>query len=211
MVRFIMEERKMYSKISDIDKEVVLDMVMEALHELYKWDDNLIYPGYYVRNNDRQDNNCTLLEKRIDGTLRHVGERAIVFRFAHYLQNILDEREFDRKLFSVDCEYNRNISGPKKLKSFTQGTYPDVIIHQRGNNDNNLLVMEFKTYWYGDQETDIKKIREFMDGSDNPYHYKFGMAILIDKFTAKIQMYSNDSEDAVVYNLQDYLLGRRRM
>jgi len=40
------------------------------------------------------------------------------------------------------------------------------------------------------------------------YHYKFGMAILIVIFTAKIQMYSNDSEDAVEYKLKGYLLER---
>ena len=200
------EEREMYSDINDINEETVLNMVMEALHELYDRDGNLIYPGYYVKDNDPIE---AILEKRTDGTVRHVGERAIVFRFAHYLQNILDERKFDKRVFTVDCEYNRNISGPKRLKSFSCGTYPDVIIHQRESNSNNLLVMEFKTYWYKDQDADIKKIREFMDVSDNPYHYKFGMVILIDRFTAIMRMYSNEGKVESEYNLQDYWLRKR--
>ena len=64
-------------------------------------------------------------------------------------QQILDEK----KLFSeynLDCEYNRNGSKPKKIISLKQNVYPDLIIHQRGSNDMNLLVMEwiFTKPWF---------------------------------------------------------------
>ena len=40
----------------------------------------------------------------------------------------------------------------KKLPSFPNGTFPDEILYKRGSNDNNILVMEFKTYWNKDQQ-----------------------------------------------------------
>ena len=67
-------------------------------------------------------------EKR--DTKHHVGERYIVFRFAHYLQNLIIEED-ELKEFNLDCEYNRNGAESKGLPSFPNGTYPDLIIHKR--------------------------------------------------------------------------------
>ena len=78
----------------------------------------------------------------------HVSERAIVFRFAHYLQNIINEDS--EKLFidyHLDCEYNRNIARVKQLPKSSNKFIPDVILHKRGNNKNNFAVMEFKVCW----------------------------------------------------------------
>lgn len=50
------------------------------------------------------------------GINHHVGERAIVFRFAYYLQKILDEHCLYPD-YNLDCEYNRNGDKPKIIYS----------------------------------------------------------------------------------------------
>ena len=62
----------------------------------------------------------------------HVGERAIVFRFAHYLQIEISEiRKYSK--YNLDCEYNRNKTDLKRTLSFPNGAFPDLIIHERWN------------------------------------------------------------------------------
>lgn len=69
------------------------ELVSQALDMLYLKDRHLIL---------NRAINCTGKDED-----HHVGERFIVFRFAHYLQNLMDEsREFEE--YSLDCEYNRN-------------------------------------------------------------------------------------------------------
>lgn len=109
---------------------------------LYSEDDDLIV-------NTPSDSNL------INGT-HHVGERAIVFRFAHYLQNELNMYS-EYKSYNLDCEYNRNGISAKILPNFPNGVYPDLIIHKRGRNDKNILVMEFKTYWNSNIDADKKR------------------------------------------------------
>ena len=109
----------------------------------------------------------------------HVGERSIVFRFAHYLQNLLDKDDILSR-YHLDCEYNRNGALVKSLPSFPNGVYPDVILHKRGKNDSNLMVIEIKTHWNRKQSTDKSKIREFTEKSGK-YAFVLGMTILVEK------------------------------
>ena len=135
-----------------------------AFIKLYTNDSHLIYNTPIANKTDRDNH--------------HAGERSIVFRFAHYLQNLIsDDIEF--KDYNLDCEYNRNGPQTKALPSFPNGTYPDLIIHKRGTNEHNLLIMEFKTYWNNDQSQDIIKIREFLD-QNGEYKFKYGASVLID-------------------------------
>lgn len=77
-----------------------------------------------------------------------VNERALTFRLGLYLQ-----QEFDD--WTVDCEYNRYRQVPKQLRQLKGKTInrtkksgrvsPDIIIHRRGQNGPNLLVIEAKT------------------------------------------------------------------
>lgn len=138
-------------------------LVLEALNRLYEKDHYLIC-------------NKPSASGRSLGNGHHVGERAIVFRFALYLQNLLSDDMFSG--YNLDCEYNRNGTRSKSLPSFKNGTYPDVILHKRGRNDGNLLVIEFKTYWNSNQEKDRKKIEEFTSPDGN-YRFLRGYTILI--------------------------------
>lgn len=109
----------------------------------------------------------------------HVGERAIVFRFGLYFQQALDEcGKF--KDYNLDCEYNRNGTGPKTLPMVENRIFPDLILHQRGNNNNNLLVVEFKGWWNKNQKYDEDKIKA-MISKNGRYQYREGYTVLLGK------------------------------
>ncbi len=75
-----------------------------------------------------------------------VAERSITHRLGLYLHPLFPE-------WDVDCEYNRNGHDPKtvalpdrsdaRLQRQTS-IYPDIIIHRRGSNADNLLIIEAK-------------------------------------------------------------------
>ena len=86
-----------------------------------------------------------------------IGERALVHKLAEYLQDEFQE-------YNVDCEFNRNLEEVKrlqKIKEYVQSrrnsgelsdyeekygvnVSPDVIVHIRGNNNNNKIIIEIK-------------------------------------------------------------------
>lgn len=110
---------------------------------------------------------------------REASERAIVFRFGLYLYEILKSTEF--KDYDVDVEYNRNGYDPKRISSHSQnGIVPDLIIHKREVNTDNVLVLEFKTYWNSNQTDDVDKIQKLMDLSGE-YKFQYGATILIKR------------------------------
>ncbi len=93
-------------------------------------------------------NDIYLLEK-------DVNERSISHRVATYLQYVFNG-------WDVDCEYNRDHNDPKYIQNVRDflnrnnnekidiadvdatTAYPDIIIHERGTNDSNLLAIEIK-------------------------------------------------------------------
>ena len=152
-------------------REQITTLLNRALDQLYEKD------GYLI------DNEPYL--KQTDG-FHHVGERSIVFRLAHYMQNIMDNNPVFKNLV-LDCEYNRNGVRAKTLPSFPDGVYPDVIIHNRGTNNRNLLVMEVKSYWNTDNTHDIRKIREFIDANGD-YHFSFGVSLVIERHRKDVKM-----------------------
>ncbi len=70
-------------------------------------------------------------------------ERSITHQLAIYLQNEFPE-------YHVDCEYNRQIGGTKRLSSFRKEiqsdningptVYPDIIVHLRGTSVNFIVI-----------------------------------------------------------------------
>ena len=104
-----------------------------------------------------------------------VHENAMSHRIAVYL-----EKEF--KNYNIDCEYNKNLSIPK-LNDKKEKIRPDIIIHKRGENKNNLVVIEIKKVGKDSQlaEKDIVKIKKM-----NNLGYEIGLFIGILK--AKIDL-----------------------
>jgi hypothetical protein len=78
--------------------------------------------------------------------IHDVSERAVTHKLGEYLQRLFPH-------WHVDCEYNRNRHEPKRVHLPDPGDqeaeryvsiYPDIIVHQRGANDRNLLIVEAK-------------------------------------------------------------------
>ena len=136
-------------------KQLLEELIKKSLDELYIKDKSLI---------DRK-----------------VAERDIVHRFAHYFENHMCGTAISE--YNVDCEYNRNGYGIKQVNG--SYIYPDFIVHKRGNNENNLLIIEFKTWWNSNNSADIDKIRSLM----HPkliFQYKYGCSITINQDNSDI-------------------------
>lgn len=136
------------------------DLIKKALNTLYEKDKELLWLGESA------------------GIDKHVGERAIVFRFGIYFQQELNKIP-ELKDLKLDCEYNRKGTDPKSI-AIEHRIMPDIILHQRGNNEHNLLVLEFKGWWNKNQEYDKKKI-EGLVSNEGGYGYKEGYTILLEK------------------------------
>jgi len=79
------------------------------------------------------------------------------------------------RLNEVFSEYNVDVELVKH-----DGRRPDIVIHQRGNNSDNLVVFQAK------KNPNIKDIQEDLDKIketffEDPYFYKFGVLISIGK------------------------------
>ena len=105
-----------------------------------------------------------------NNTDKHVSERSIVFRFGVYLEPYV--LSYLPK-YNLDVEYNRNADDIKRVGN--KPVVPDLIIHRRGNNISNLLVLEFKTWWNSNRQNDEYKIKGFKE----EYGYKYGATVLI--------------------------------
>lgn len=148
-------------------KRVLKSCIRSALDLLYQNDRYLI--GHSVEGGSKN--------------LSHVSERACVFRFGVYFDFLFRQRIPYH--YHIDVEYNRNLENVKTLpqseiSETEEACIPDLIVHRRGNNDNNLLVIEFKTWWNRDQRQDKKKIERFTD-PEGDYRYKFGVTVLLGK------------------------------
>ncbi len=111
-----------------------------------------------------------------------VSEWAIAHRLAVYL-----EKYFLK--YHVDCEYNRmagpdgsySMRSPKRVHG-TEKSRPDIIIHHRGSDtSNNLIVVELK-------KTPSDKDNEFIKAmmTDQNFNYKYGCTILISDHTLTV-------------------------
>ncbi|MGA9112016.1 MAG: hypothetical protein WB290_17170 [Smithella sp.] len=146
-----------------------------------------------------------LLKKDSNLLKNDVSERTITHKLAEYLQDRIPN-------LNVDCEYNRNyelgervekilyvlnIERKEKIRSglleeddlLAISTYPDIIVHRRMTNAKNLLVIEVKKKNSRvSRDHDFKKLRAFTDSSNrNLYHYKYGVFILLDTGTRKLE------------------------
>ena len=114
-------------------------------------------------------------------------ERAISHRPGLYLQLLFDD-------WHVDCEYNRNLDDPKRLKTYKRffdadqrawnirasdpiTVFPDIIVHERGTRNNLLLIEIKKTTSQIGSEVDYFKLREFK------YQYGYIHALFLKLIT----------------------------
>ncbi len=150
-----------------MDKKSIKTLIERALKELIRRDVGLIH--------------------------RKVKEECINHRLACYLEWFLSEYESE---YSVDLEYNKNYKDPKKIiideNKNIKAIRPDIIIHERETNANNLIVFEIKKN-YTDRH-DLKKIKGLLR---NPYKYKYGCLIsyLPTRKYIKVKLLSEQSKN----------------
>ncbi|MBO7123819.1 MAG: hypothetical protein J6V90_11150 [Treponema sp.] len=140
------------------ESDKVIELIKLALKEVYKNDKYLI------------DNK--------------ISERAIVSKFACYFSQMAKDSPF--KNFDIDVEYNRQ--GIKSKIIGEKLVCIDFIVHERGNNNDNLIAIEFKPYWNKNKkaiEKDKQKIKDLCDHT-NKYRYKYGFVLTFEKEFEKI-------------------------
>lgn len=107
----------------------------------------------------------------------NASERSIVHHLAVYLY-----QEFES--LNVDVEYNRDEHEVKRLRNLPDvncnNVLPDVIVHTRGTNDENLLVVEVKKRG-SENGTDEMKLIEFTKPlSQSGLGYYWGLHLILN-------------------------------
>jgi hypothetical protein len=108
-----------------------------------------------------------LLERDMNLLISRAHEQAICHRLAVYLDSLTD--------LNVDCEYNRNMMKAKQL-SGGRRFRPDIIIHRRLSNAENVLVVETKSRAQN-SASDERKLSE-LTAEMSTYRYWAGAFIV---------------------------------
>jgi len=107
-------------------------------------------------------------------------ELSITHRLAMYLQDSLPD-------WDVDCEYNRDLEGPKRVCGPTGRDIiiPDIIVHHRGHHGttSNLLAIEVKKS--GSQSEDDAAAREKLRKLRKQHEYKYKHTLFLKLKTGK--------------------------
>ncbi len=115
-------------------------------------------------------------------------EQASVARVYFYMQCALnhDNRFESFRGLNLDCEYNKKGDEMKKTPRCPKETRPDIVLHQRGNNTNNLLTVEFKArrgnlrkHKKHGKLIDFVKLEDFTNGCI--YNYCLGVYVKLNK------------------------------
>ena len=113
---------------------------------------------------------------------RRAHERSVAFRFGLYFSEIITKTSFGKDAeLTIDFDYNRNLENVKNMIGFNpiHGIFPDIILHHRGFNDKNIVVIEFKGHWSGNGKDD-QKLRGFTNQELNDYNYGLGVFIRLN-------------------------------
>lgn len=102
-------------------------------------------------------------------------EQCMVFRFGLYFHKLIQKTIYAD--FDLDLEYNKNINNSKYTKHNSNGIRPDLILHERGNNENNILILEFKKTERS-RKKDINKLEDLTSITQG-YKYSLGGSILL--------------------------------
>ncbi len=141
-----------------IPDELLIDLLKKSVAECYNKDKHLI-------------------EKSM--------EQASVARIFYYMQNLINNDECFACLieYNLDCEYNKNGQHIKATPHCKNGTRPDMILHKRGTNNHNLLIVEFKSAKGLKRKVhnDLIKLEDFT----SPYIYNYHLGVFVKLFREK--------------------------
>lgn len=100
--------------------------------------------------------------------------------------------------YRVDCEYNRHLNDIKRmnLDNTKKIIKPDIIIHKRDIDKDNLVYIEIKTDHNNEnREEDYKKIKAATDPKGE-FRYKLGIFIDFNRNKDNLSMkYYQDGEE----------------
>jgi hypothetical protein len=119
---------------------------------------------------------ATLLDS--DWWLLYVGasERSLCHKLAEILQRLFGS-------FKVDCEYNRDGEKPKSMPPIKygpdRGVLPDIIVHERGADGSNLLVIEAKCT----DHTEVERLEdeEKLRAIQKEFSYLFAVSLVFER------------------------------
>jgi hypothetical protein len=144
-----------------------------------------------------------------DGTNRGAAasERAVAHRLACHLEQVLKDAKIvsTSSPISVDCEYNRHRGKTKSLLAKTEeiaeivrsarrkireaggdgsndsfAVSPDIVVHHRGTDQFNLIVIELKMATSKESaDYDLKKLELFTGAGEDGYNYRLGAEVLV--------------------------------
>lgn len=116
--------------------------------------------------------NKVISEHGYQGAVRNrdIHEQALAHRLAVHLENT---GFFGG--YSVDCEYNRH---GDVIKTDADGNRfrPDIVIHTRGNDENNLIMVESKKF--NDSQQEIDTAKQDLGRRKNEYGYRHGFLVI---------------------------------
>jgi len=138
-------------------------------------------------------------------------EQAITHRIAVYV-----EKEFNDSNLNFDCEYNKHLekskmflsSGPschckscRKLKEGDKLFRPDIIVHKRGTDAHNLIVVEVKK---GETfcKFDTEKIIALTTKSDE-YKYQVGLCLSFSNNQPKYEWFVDGQIELLAKQQED--------
>lgn len=157
----------------------------------------------------------TMLTKESGSLLagNNSNERSIVFRLAIYMREQFAEME--KQGIYIDCEYNRQGEpGDSKMENpdlphdtqTNRWIIPDIVLHERGNDINNIIYLEAKRCGY-QTGNDAKKVLQQVIGTRK---YQYGVYIYkLNQKNIELSFYAKESGETPLifrYNRKTNLL-----
>lgn len=137
---------------------------------------------------------CEFYKKDYELIKNNCNERSMMFRIGIYLYEYMKVHNSLNE-YDLDCEYNRKGTNIKTLDE--QNIIPDILIHKRGDDNMNLLVIEIKKSGKS-IENDKEKLKKLTD-TNGDYKYSLGLEIVLcEKSFYIIQFIDGNECDSMV-------------
>ncbi|MDD5417200.1 MAG: hypothetical protein PHU12_04480 [Candidatus Aenigmarchaeota archaeon] len=126
-------------------------------------------------------------------------EVTISTKLAQYL--FLEFKEYD-----VDCEYDKHINDVKFSTDLNKNIRPDIVIHKRGIDKDNLVFIEIKKEQNRtNRENDYEKLRsvtkqitDLSINSNDRFKYKLGVFVELTKNKEEVIIrYFENGEESI--------------
>lgn len=127
-------------------------------------------------------------------------EQASVARIFYYMQRAIDtDNRFGQfRKYNLDCEYNKNMYEPKRLTEEERGKRPDIILHKRLSNNDNILIIEFKSSRENHRQDnlindDYDKLKRFTQ-QNGIYKYFLGVSVKLNDTYPQYKFFQSGGE-----------------